>query len=105
VFQNLIGNAIKFRRDDPLHIHVSANKTGNEWVFSVKDNAMGIEPQYFERIFVIFERLHAGETYRGTGIGLALCKRIIERFGGRIWLESEPGKGSTFHFTLQGVEL
>jgi PAS domain S-box-containing protein len=104
VFQNLIGNAIKFRRDDPLHIHVSAGKMGDEWVFSVKDNGMGIEPQYFERIFVLFERLHAGETYRGTGIGLALCKRIIVRIGGRIWVESEPDKGSTFYFTLQGVE-
>ena len=104
VFQNLIGNSIKFRRDDPLRIHVSAGKIGDEWVFSVKDNGMGIEPQYFERIFVLFQRLHAGETYRGTGIGLALCKRIIQRLGGRIWVESEPGKGSTFYFTLKGVE-
>jgi light-regulated signal transduction histidine kinase (bacteriophytochrome) len=104
VFQNLIGNAIKFRRDDPLRIHVSAGKIGDEWVFSVKDNGMGIEPQYFERIFVLFERLHAGETYQGAGIGLALCKRIIARLGGRIWVESNPGKGSTFYFTLKGVE-
>ncbi|MGD0209639.1 MAG: ATP-binding protein [Desulfomonilia bacterium] len=104
VFQNLIGNAIKFRRDDPLLIHVSAGTIGDEWVFSVKDNGMGIEPQYFERIFVLFERLHAGETYRGTGIGLALCKRIIQRLGGRIWVESEPTRGSTFYFTLKGAE-
>jgi PAS domain S-box-containing protein len=104
VFQNLIGNSIKFRRDDPLRIHVSAGKIGDEWVFSVKDNGMGIEPLYFERIFVLFERLHAGETYRGTGIGLALCKRIIQRLGGRIWVESEPNRGSTFYFTLKGAE-
>ncbi len=103
VFQNLIGNAIKFRRDEPLRIHVSASKNGDEWVFSVKDNGMGIEPQYFERIFVLFERLHSGETYQGTGIGLALCKRIIDRLEGRIWVESKPGEGSAFHFTLKGV--
>jgi two-component system, chemotaxis family, sensor kinase Cph1 len=104
VFQNLIGNAMKFRRDDPLRVHISAGTTGDEWVFSVEDNGMGIEPQHFERIFVLFERLHVGETYQGTGIGLALCKRIIARLGGRIWVESKPGKGSTFYFTLKGVE-
>jgi PAS domain S-box-containing protein len=104
VMQNLIGNAIKFRRDDPVRIHVSAARTGDEWVFAVKDNGMGIETQYFERIFLLFERLHAGEKYRGTGIGLALCKRIIERLGGRIWVDSEPGKGTTFYFTLRGEE-
>lgn len=103
VFQNLIANAVKFRSDEPLRIHISARKVGPEWIFSVRDNGIGIEPQYFERIFILFQRLHAGEKYQGTGIGLALCKRIIQRLGGRIWVESEAGKGSTFYFTLKGV--
>jgi light-regulated signal transduction histidine kinase (bacteriophytochrome) len=103
VFQNLIGNAIKFRSEDPPRIHVSAEKKEEEWIFSIRDNGMGIEPQYFERIFILFQRLHAGEKYRGTGIGLALCKRVIQRMGGRVWVESEPGKGSVFYFTLKGA--
>jgi PAS domain S-box-containing protein len=101
VFQNLIANAIKYRGDEPPLIHVSATRnSGNEWVFSVRDNGMGMEPQYFERIFILFQRLHGREEFAGSGIGLAMCKKIVDRLGGRIWVESQPTKGSTFYFAL-----
>ncbi len=105
VFLNLIANAIKFRREDePPRIHVAAERTGEMVRFSVRDNGIGIEPQYRDRIFVIFQRLHGREQYEGTGIGLPLCKRIVERHGGTIGVESEPGTGSTFYFTLPAAK-
>ncbi len=100
LFQNLVGNALKFRSERPLNIRVGAKEEPGRRVFWVRDNGIGIEPQYFPRLFQIFHRLHTRRSYPGTGIGLAICKRIVERHGGAIWLESQPGEGSTFYFSL-----
>jgi PAS domain S-box-containing protein len=100
LFQNLIGNALKFHGERPLTVHTSVERRVNEWVFSVSDNGIGIEPDYYDRIFQIFQRLHTQREYPGTGIGLAVCKKIVDRHGGRMWVKSAPGVGSTFYFTL-----
>jgi light-regulated signal transduction histidine kinase (bacteriophytochrome) len=99
LFQNLIGNAIKYRSPDrrPV-VHVAAERQAAHWVFAITDNGIGIDPEYNETIFGLFKRLHTADQYSGTGIGLALCQRVVERYDGRIWVESEPGRGSAFRF-------
>jgi PAS domain S-box-containing protein len=100
LFQNLVNNSLKFRREAPPRIHVSAERQGAEWHFAVRDNGIGIDPQFFGKLFRVFQRLHTRSQYPGTGIGLALCKKIVERHGGRIWVESALGEGTTFYFSL-----
>jgi light-regulated signal transduction histidine kinase (bacteriophytochrome) len=100
VFQNLIGNAIKFHGPEPPRVTVSAARDGTAWRLAVADNGIGIDPAYADRVFTIFRRLHSREEYPGTGIGLAICKKIVESYGGTIWLESTPGAGTTFYWTI-----
>jgi light-regulated signal transduction histidine kinase (bacteriophytochrome) len=104
VFQNLLSNAIKYRGEEPPRIDIWAERDAGEWVVHVADNGIGMDPGHTDRIFEVFHRLHTHEEYPGTGIGLALCRKIIGRHGGDIWVESEPGEGSTFHFTIPIAE-
>jgi PAS domain S-box-containing protein len=105
LMQNLIGNGLAYRSDKPPHIHISAKRSGKDWIFSISDNGIGIDPKHYEQIFEIFKRLHNQKDKPGTGIGLAVCRRVVNRHGGKIWVESEPGHGSTFHFTIpEGTE-
>lgn len=104
LLQNLVSNGLKFRRQEQARVHVAARRDGDQWVLSVADNGIGIEPEYQGRIFGIFQRLHERGQYPGSGIGLAIAKKIVERFHGRIWIESVSGEGTTFFFTLPAVE-
>ena len=99
VVQNLVGNAVKFHGETPPVVRVDSVRKDGDWVFSVKDNGIGIDPQFFERIFLVFQRLN-GTDYPGTGIGLSIARKVVQRHGGRMWLESQPGQGSTFYFTV-----
>jgi signal transduction histidine kinase len=101
IFQNVLGNAVKFRRHDvPPEVHIGARRVGRMWELCVRDNGIGIDPEYHDKLFVLFKRLHSREQYPGTGIGLAICKKIVEQHGGEIWMESKPGEGAAFFFTL-----
>jgi light-regulated signal transduction histidine kinase (bacteriophytochrome) len=103
VFQNLLSNALKFKGERPPRIEVTADRDGSFWILSVTDNGIGIEPQYADRVFLIFQRLHDRSTYPGTGIGLALCRKIVEYFGGRIWLDTRVAAGARFCFTVPAL--
>ncbi|MGZ5304781.1 MAG: sensor histidine kinase, partial [Bacteroidia bacterium] len=100
LFQNLIGNAIKFHSEKKPEVYIDAAENATEWLFSVRDNGIGIDEEYKEKVFVLFQRLHERSQYPGTGIGLSICRKIVELHSGNIWIESEPGKGSVFYFTL-----
>ena len=104
LLQNLVGNAIKFHGHEPPRVHVLAERSDEGWHFAVRDNGIGIEPKFHDRIFDLFKRLHTSDRYPGTGIGLSVCRKVVQRHGGRIWVESAPGRGSTFHFTLPAHE-
>ena len=104
LLQNLIGNAVKYRSDEPPEVHVSCEQKNGECFFGVKDNGIGIDPKYADQVFVIFQRLHTREEYAGTGVGLAICKKIVERHGGSIWIESQPGEGTTVWFSIPTKE-
>jgi light-regulated signal transduction histidine kinase (bacteriophytochrome) len=104
LLQNLVGNAVKFHGEESPEIHISAQRQERAWLFAVRDNGIGIAPEYQDRIFVLFQRLHGRDEYTGTGIGLAICKKIVERHGGNLWVESTPGGGSTFLFTIPDTQ-